>query len=126
MAFIATGIDVIYLHRLTETTTQLLFGLAAGVGIAGIVAHERRGTLAVPRLLIALGGASYSIYLVHFIVLSALAQFIVREGWIGAAPVEVEFVAVVAATLAIGYGFHRAVERPLLAALSAGRGIRRG
>jgi exopolysaccharide production protein ExoZ len=53
--------------------------LAAGVGAAAILFGaamlERRGELTIPAWLAFLGDASYSIYLAHFMVISAVARF---------------------------------------------------
>lgn len=117
LAFLATGLEVVYVRILSETTTQLMFGAAAACGISGAVAYERQQAIVVPTLLVKLGSASYSIYLVHFALLSAFAQFAKYCGLIDRAPAEAEFTIVVGMTLLASYQFHKFVERPLLAML---------
>lgn len=104
--------------------------LAAGVGAAclllGGALLERQRRLTVPRWLSLLGDASYSIYLVHFMVISAIARFayahwgnfhILLIGWM--------FVFILSG-VAVGIVVHYTVERPLLTAmgrkLAAGAG----
>ena len=116
-AFLAVGLTVVY-RPFPGTWSQLLFGLSAAVGLAGIVAEERRRSITVPPLLRHLGAASYSIYLIHYPVLSALARAAVRFNLIGHAPATVDFVIVVVLTIAIAFVFHRVIERPLMAIVS--------
>ena len=117
IAFLAVGLAVVY-RPFPETWSQILFGISAAVGLAGIVAEERHRPIAVPPLLRHLGAASYSIYLIHYPVLSAIAQAAVRFHLIGRAPAAVEFVIVVLVTIAIAVAFHRMIERPLTAIVS--------
>lgn len=113
-AFAALAVETVTLHALPEPVRELAFGLAAGLTIAALVAVERQRTVAVPRPLLALGAASYSIYLMHFGLLSVFAKLAVAVGLVGWVPPALGFAATVAATLAAGYAFHRLVERPLL------------
>ena len=115
--FVAIGVAEVFGPALGEDALHLLYGMASAVGIAAISACERRRPIAVPRVLLTLGAASYSIYLTHYPVLGALAQGIVRLGLRDALPVPLMFALIVAVTLAIGVGFHHLVERPLLRAL---------
>lgn len=48
--------------------------LGAGAMILALVQLERTGSLGVPKILVFLGGASYSIYLVHFSVITLFAH----------------------------------------------------
>ena len=117
-AFVLVGMDAVYWHRIAEPVHEQLFGLAAAVGLAATVSIERRRLVAVPRVLLLLGAASYSIYLVHFPLLSLFAKLCLRLGITAHVPVEIAFVGVVLVTVAAGVGFHRLVERPLLAAIN--------
>ena len=117
--FVAAGADVVWWHRLGELAHEQVFGLAAAVGLAATVSLERRRAVAVPAPLLLLGAASYSIYLVHFPLVSLLAKLCVRFGVAGRVPVEIAFIGVVALSVAIGIAVHGLVERPLLAAINS-------
>ena len=117
-AFVAVGADAVWWQRLSEPLHEQLFGLSAAIGLAATVSIERRRTVAVPRPLLLLGAASYSIYLIHFPLLSLLAKLSVRSGIVGRVPAEVAFAGVVAVTVAVGIAVHKLVERPLLAAIN--------
>lgn len=121
VAFIAIGLETVYLQVLPESLRQLAFGVACAAGITGVVAHERRYVVAIPAVLRALGAASYSIYLVHFPVLSVIAKISSRMGLIGRVPTQLAFFLVVVITLLLGYAVHRIIERPLLDRLQARR-----
>lgn len=54
--------------------------LGAGAMILALVQLERAGSLGVPKILVFLGGASYSIYLVHFSVITLFARATQRFG----------------------------------------------
>jgi exopolysaccharide production protein ExoZ len=93
----------------------LLFGLPAALIVISLAWLDLERTLAPPRFLVALGGASYSIYLVHFSVISLLAAFLTRHSWVPMTdPV---FLTVAAVGVAAGMGFHRWVDRPIHRAL---------
>jgi peptidoglycan/LPS O-acetylase OafA/YrhL len=81
---------------------------------AGLIYAERAGSLPrVPELLMKLGDASYSIFLVHFpalSVLAKLAKLVHADAWL---PGQVLYVLLFVAAVATGYGFFCAVERPL-------------
>ncbi|MBJ3775923.1 acyltransferase family protein [Acuticoccus mangrovi] len=97
--------------------SPIIAGLGAAALLAGLAACEAAGRLAVPAVLVALGGASYALYLTHGPVLSALLKLAARTpvpiaATLGSLPL------LVAATLVAGIAFHRHVETPLLARLS--------
>ncbi len=85
-------------------------GLIAG--FAGLNAATQ-----APRSLVALGNATYSIYLVHGFAGWVADAALRRAGAYAAAPPEVLFVALVAVMIAAGWIAYLLVERPLLAAL---------
>ena len=120
--FIGLGLEAVHLGSLAAPVREQAFGLACAVGLATIVSIERHRRLAVPRILLMLGAASYSIYLTHFPLLSMFAKIAAKTGVIGRIPAELAFIVVVMLTVAAGYGFHRLVERPLLGRL--GRSLR--
>jgi len=113
-AFIGVGMEAVYVQRLPEAASQLAFGAAAAVGLAAVVALERARAVAVPKLLLLLGAASYAIYLTHFPLLSLLAKIAVATGIRDAWPPQLGFIVLVVVAVALGVAFHLLVEKPLL------------
>ncbi len=89
------------------------WGLAAMALVAGAVALERRLGALVPRFLLELGDASYSIYLVHGFTIPALGLLLIHLGLHGPSAVPVVLVTVTALTVAISEGVYRLVELPI-------------
>ena len=77
--FVADGLVDTYHPLLAQPGVTLLAGLGAALALAGVTELERRGRLRVPRPLLFLGDASYSIYLVHFLVLSLVAKVLLHR-----------------------------------------------
>jgi peptidoglycan/LPS O-acetylase OafA/YrhL len=90
-----------------------LFGIGSALAIVGAVELERTGRIAIPAFLQKIGDASYSIYLVHFIVLSLLAKIYFRVGG-GQFPAAVGFVVLFVGAAFVGFIFHVMVEKQLL------------
>ena len=87
----------------------LLWGLPAAMIVAGALALEPLFTRHAPRALVALGNASYAIYLCHFVAVDLVARAMgVLNPWV--------FVpTAIAVSIAAGLAFHRWIERPLIA-----------
>ena len=92
---------------------RLAYGLSSACLIAGIATAERRGRLRVGPALVLLGAASYSIYLVHDIVLGYAARLLAMAGVMGRVPGWFAMVLVTLAAVAAGLAFHWWIERPL-------------
>jgi peptidoglycan/LPS O-acetylase OafA/YrhL len=89
--------------------------------VYGLAGAELRGKLRTPQPFVELGAASYSIYLIHVIVLLFVRQalLIVRPHL--AMPAEVWFLIGVTASTCAGLMFSRYVERPMLQRLGRWR-----
>lgn len=92
----------------------LIYGAGSALMVTGLVRLEQLQRLPIPPLLTALGDASYSIYLIHFPVMSLLAKLIfalhlgsMLPGWAG-------FLIIALSAALIGLAFYRYVEAPLL------------
>jgi exopolysaccharide production protein ExoZ len=70
--------------------------------------------LKIPLWLIRLGDASYSIYLVHFMVISAMARFVFAHLKNLPVPVAGWLILLVFVGVLSGIAVHYALERPLL------------
>ena len=75
-----TGLVHVY-YGLSGWTYILGFTLGSSLVIAGLVEAERQGLIGTPRLLVYLGDATYAIYLVHFLALSAIASVLYLGGY---------------------------------------------
>jgi exopolysaccharide production protein ExoZ len=94
-----------------------LWGVPAVAIVAGALAAEPVFARWTPRALLALGDASYAIYLCHFVTVALAA-------WaLGSAPAWRFVAAAVALSLLAGLVFHRLVERPLIAVARALPGL---
>ena len=97
---------------------HLGYGLGSALIVIGLVELERHGRLRVPGLLVRLGGASYSIYLIHLIAIGVIWQVLVRTHLAEWLPVWVEFALFVIVAPAAGYLVSRLIERPLMQTLA--------
>jgi peptidoglycan/LPS O-acetylase OafA/YrhL len=104
-----------------ETSGQLiaLFSIASVLLILGAARLDGDHELQPPRFLLALGAASYSIYLVHYPVVSFCCKVLIAlNAHVAIAPLLAMVLTAIVALLS-GFAFHRLVEKPLVAALSA-------
>ena len=110
-----SGIDV-------ERARVLLWGLPALLLVTGAIGIERHGP--VPNLwpLRALGDASYSVYLVHGLAISAAFRLLQKAG-VTSAPVL--FAASIVAGVAAGLAAYQLVEKPLMKLFKTGMAARR-
>jgi peptidoglycan/LPS O-acetylase OafA/YrhL len=92
-----------------------LFGMPSLLIVYGAVAMEQRSARLLPRVLRSLGDASYSLYLSHTLVVSALALAWSRVG--ASAPLfnVLALLAMFAAAIGCGLLGYQLLERPLLA-----------
>lgn len=91
-----------------------LYAAGAALALYGLVGLERQPAWRVPEWAVAVGGASYSLYLLHVVVLMFLQQALLRTGALMALPLEPVFLACVAVAVGVALVFARTVERPLL------------
>lgn len=98
----------------SDKTAVWPFGLGAMLAVLGAACWEAQRHPVMPRALVFLGDASYSIYLIHFIAISLAAKIAVRLDAMLSLPGLLWFLLVSAAALVAGIGFHLIVERPLL------------
>jgi exopolysaccharide production protein ExoZ len=100
----------------------LVFGIPAAMIVAGMLILERSGLRITKRFLLMQGAASYSIYLIHPLVLQVLfkvAGKVAPAG--GALSMSLLFPAALLAVAAVGTAMHYFIERPVAQFLS-GRG----
>ena len=95
----------------------LAYGAASFLIVLGCVEAERSGKLRVPQGMRLLGDASYSLYLIHYTALSAIAKILTTAG-IGPGAA---FCLLVAGSVGCGLLLYLLVERPLLRAFKRWR-----
>jgi peptidoglycan/LPS O-acetylase OafA/YrhL len=105
-----------------ESNRLLVFGLPVVFIVAGIILLERQVGLPTIQIMKATGDASYSIYLTHTLLLSALAQIWRAE--LGTWPPALFVTGSIVGALVLGLLVNAYVERPMSNAL-AQRLIRR-
>lgn len=95
----------------------LTWGVPAAVFVYGVISLERQGLMPRLPLLLLLGNASYSLYLIHPMVLSALDQVLERTGVAAAATAPLPGLGlsllVIAITATAGCICYLLVEQPL-------------
>lgn len=115
--FFALALYTTYVHDFVPVTyvSTISYGLASSVVLVGAVYCERAGYVAIPWLASFVSGASYSIYLVHYPLISLLSKLLVRFGLARPELVNVGFVGLSITSIAAGCLYHVAVERQLTA-----------
>jgi peptidoglycan/LPS O-acetylase OafA/YrhL len=93
---------------------SILSGAGATFVILGTSALERKGRIWIPEFLVFLGGASYSIYLLHYPFLMFAMPAIYRVSVRFHATVWMAMAVIVVLGTAAGCAFHMWVERPML------------
>ncbi len=96
----------------------LAYGFFALLAILGCMLIEKRRPLKIPKVLMILGDASYSLYLVHYAVISAAAKPLYRIWLRHPTPLAFQFIALVSLAIGAGLVVHYLVEAPLLALMS--------
>lgn len=97
----------------------LFFGLPSSLMVYGAVTSEFRGTLGFPKWLIAVGNASYSIYLSHVLVLSLMGRVWYRLGQKGLYDNSLAIALMLLIVVVYGHLSYLYIEKPLI------RGFRR-
>jgi peptidoglycan/LPS O-acetylase OafA/YrhL len=97
------------------------YAVGAALALYGLAGAEILGRLRPPPTLVALGGASYSLYLIHVIILMFVRQAaLLLRPHLQLAP-ELWFLIGVASSVSGGLMFSRHIEQPLLQRLNRGR-----
>ncbi len=91
-----------------------LYGLGAMAMVAGLAALDRDGRITVPRWLVVVGDASYSIYLIHILAIAAGAEAVSVAGLMGQLPPVLLALILFLGAVATGLALYFAVERPLI------------
>jgi len=114
--FLAIGImeNLGYLDGYASSA-RFAYGIPATVLLIGLVARERQTGFRLPRAAIAVGSASYAIYLMHLLGIGITWKVLEKCGLTALLPREASFLAVSVAGILAGVIGHRLIERPLIA-----------
>ncbi|MCJ1960827.1 acyltransferase family protein [Novosphingobium mangrovi (ex Hu et al. 2023)] len=110
----AAGIYMRGYELASGEVTTIVFGLASAAILIGFVSLEHKGHVEVSPWLVKLGDTSYSLYLVHFPVLSLLAKVFFSLEFASAVPDVLVAVIFVLAAVVAGAMTHYLVERRLV------------
>lgn len=112
--FLGTWFHMVRAGEESSTLSTLAYGLGSAMITCGAAALERAGKIRVPGFLRFLGDASYSIYLVHFPVISLLCKAVIFANSRYPIPDFCSFFLVAAGAGIAGILFHVYVETPLI------------
>lgn len=112
IVFLGLAIEEDYVKQLAGDVRSLFYGIACSCIVLGAVTMELRGRLKVSPIAELLGNASYSIYLVHFPLLSVMAKiFFITKNQV---PPILAYIVMVAAAICVGVAMHLSIEKPML------------
>ncbi|WP_051645230.1 acyltransferase [Labrenzia sp. DG1229] len=100
-------------HEIRGLPRFLWWGLPAASIVAALVLCPRLVDLKVPKWLLELGNASYSIYLTHIFTLPALALIQTRVDHIALLHPDAAIAVMIIVSAIAGYVFYRVVEKPI-------------
>nr|WP_267874514.1 acyltransferase [Duganella fentianensis] len=101
-------------ERLPYHLTPLLLACSFALLLAAVAKLEQSGRLHVPGILLHIGNASYTIYLIHEALEGLLLKMVIRSGIYGAIGAHASYLLVLAGVIALGCLAYLLVERPVL------------
>ncbi|WP_309498689.1 acyltransferase family protein [Sulfurovum sp.] len=116
IVFLFAGLNIDYeFFQLNGLLNVLLFGFSSAMIIFGLVKLQNPQNRNIFfRLLLLLGAASYSIYLIHnplISVLNRIVQKLNMQAWVYP---EVTYLMIVTLSIFVGIVFHLLIEKPVL------------
>ena len=114
-------VSILIAPMVSENTRVVTWGIPAFAIVAGAVSLEAFVAPGLPRWLLTLGDASYSIYLSHGFVLPALGLLFSRLAWPGLWPEGLTIILCLLFGSLVGWRVFILIESPMLRALRRGR-----
>ena len=114
---VAGAIENAGMVRWTSTSSSAMFTVASAVIVIGLAAAERNGLIVAGRGARFVGEVSYSLYLIHIVVLGLVVFLLARTGLVHQLPAAACVLLMVVASFVGGVCLHRGVERPMMRAL---------
>ena len=116
-AFLAAGgCEVAGLIPATGWPGRMVYGLCSATLVIGCATRDIRRVGPVPPGLVELGAMSYSLYLIHTLVIGYATRLLASAGVVRLAPGWAVMCGVIAAACVAGWLFHVIAERPLTSA----------
>lgn len=115
--FCMTGMVNVYFNQMHTSVFLIVYAISSALIVFGLVSAELNGRILMPKWSQFLGASSYSLYLIHFMVLSFIMKLEMALGiglWL---PLWISWCVSVALTVSAGLFFYFFVERKLLGAL---------
>lgn len=115
--FLLTGIDEVYSHSLSPDLLIISYAFSSCLIIFGLASGELEGRFKCAKFFTFLGGASYSVYLIHFLALSFFIKVVMWLGFEKWFSLGIVFWILVCLATSVGMLFYLLIERPLLTVL---------
>ena len=112
--YFATSYTELYFPVLSNNQRIAGICVSCALVVLGMVQAEQRSLIHIPRFIQFVGNASYSIYLIHFPILSATAKLVKWSGIDQWMPLAILFWIFVGVAMLGGCVFHLAIELPIL------------
>ncbi len=119
LGFGAISESVNTLNGTQSLLRSAVWGIPAALLVGGMAMKEKGKPLPVNPLWIAIGNASFSIYLTHVLIIQSLYARWTKWGIQGKWPPDLQVLITLAAVIALGYLFYLLVEKPILRRLKA-------
>ena len=114
---VAGFVVILVVPETSESLRALTWGAPALAIVAGAVSLERHVATVLPRWLLALGDASYSIYLTHGFVMPILGLVFVFLHWTSLLAEGIAILGCLVASSIVGSVVYKVVERPIMLSL---------
>ena len=113
--FFSAGLaENLYMLDGYTASARLLYGLGAMLLIIGITGFEFKRAFAIPKFLIEIGNASYSIYLFHLLCIGVAYKLFHVASLDSVLPVNIQYAVLVIAGVTGGMALSRIIEFPLI------------
>lgn len=112
--FFAVAVEDMYGKTLDPTSLSFCYGIASVLFLLGAISAERQGGFRPLPGLPLLGEASYSLYLIHYPLLSLLAKVFMAISVLRTLPDFIAFGLLTMICIAAAVAFHLWVEKPVL------------
>lgn len=110
--FLGSGLIEVFLDLSLNAVLQ--YGVASALMLIGAACGDLENGWNPPRWLVAIGAASYSIYLVHLAALNLLVLVAKKAGLLTILGTPITVIAIACGSFVVGLVTHRWIERPLL------------
>ena len=112
ITFIVTSLIALYNLNYTESTRPLIWGLPCGLILIAAIYLEKLG-LNTPKILKSLGDSSYTLYLFHPFILSAISKLFILFALTQFIPSKIFFLLTLISILIVSYIAYLLIEKPI-------------